>query len=342
MATVFYTLLKYIQLLVFPHPLTHDYYPYHIPILSWGDWQPWLSVIMHAGLVVLVIFNWKKKNMLAYGILFYGITLSIVSNIPFNVGTFMNERFIFIPSLGYCLILSWLIADKIPKWLSSTSKGLHPVSLAILGIFVAGFTFKTLTRLPDWKTQYDLNLAAAKYSPNSARANLFLGVAIYRGEFKTLTDNQEKLALIQELEYYVKKALEIVPNYTSALEFKSTILAERYLADRQIDPLLEGFYQLLLIRPNFDNIDSYLDWLTDRESSKIAEFAHRAGFELMAQQKRDYNSAIKYLNYGLKAEPYNAQLLYDMGQVYLMAGDQTKGSEFLNRAYQIDPSLRQG
>ncbi|MEM9023510.1 MAG: tetratricopeptide repeat protein, partial [Bacteroidota bacterium] len=31
-ATIFYTMGLYIKLLVFPHPLTHDYYPYHIPI----------------------------------------------------------------------------------------------------------------------------------------------------------------------------------------------------------------------------------------------------------------------------------------------------------------------
>jgi len=36
-ATVFYTLGLYLKLLFFPHPLTHDYYPFQIPIISWGD-----------------------------------------------------------------------------------------------------------------------------------------------------------------------------------------------------------------------------------------------------------------------------------------------------------------
>ena len=31
MATIFYTILWYFKLLIFPHPLTHDYYPYHVP-----------------------------------------------------------------------------------------------------------------------------------------------------------------------------------------------------------------------------------------------------------------------------------------------------------------------
>jgi hypothetical protein len=34
MGTVFYTLGKYIILLIAPHPLTHDYYPKHIEMQS--------------------------------------------------------------------------------------------------------------------------------------------------------------------------------------------------------------------------------------------------------------------------------------------------------------------
>ena len=43
MGIVFFTLGKYIQLLLFPYPLTHDYYPRQIPIQSWLDWKVILS-----------------------------------------------------------------------------------------------------------------------------------------------------------------------------------------------------------------------------------------------------------------------------------------------------------
>ena len=36
-ATVFFTWLLYFKLLIFPHPLTHDYYPKQIPILNFSD-----------------------------------------------------------------------------------------------------------------------------------------------------------------------------------------------------------------------------------------------------------------------------------------------------------------
>ncbi len=31
-----------------PNPLTHDYYPYHIPIVSWADLRAWWPVLAYA------------------------------------------------------------------------------------------------------------------------------------------------------------------------------------------------------------------------------------------------------------------------------------------------------
>ena len=37
MATIFFTLWIYIKLLIFPHPLTYDYYPHQIEIINWAN-----------------------------------------------------------------------------------------------------------------------------------------------------------------------------------------------------------------------------------------------------------------------------------------------------------------
>ena len=47
MATITYTLGKYLQLLVVPHPLTHDYYPRHVDLMSWGNWKVLLLSLIH-------------------------------------------------------------------------------------------------------------------------------------------------------------------------------------------------------------------------------------------------------------------------------------------------------
>jgi len=51
MSTIFYTLGKYVLLLVFPHPLTHDYYPYAIPKVNITNPYALASILLYAGMV---------------------------------------------------------------------------------------------------------------------------------------------------------------------------------------------------------------------------------------------------------------------------------------------------
>ncbi|MGB4958483.1 MAG: hypothetical protein WBO36_03350, partial [Saprospiraceae bacterium] len=51
LGTIMYTLGKYILLLIWPHPLTHDYYPYAIPKSSLFSMIPMISSIFYVGLV---------------------------------------------------------------------------------------------------------------------------------------------------------------------------------------------------------------------------------------------------------------------------------------------------
>jgi len=106
MATIVFTLGKYIQLLLFPHPLTHDYYPRHVDLMTWGSWQVILSTILYLGIGILGVIGLLKKRLWSYGLLYYLITLSVVSNVAFPVGTNMSERFLFMPSVGFCLLLA--------------------------------------------------------------------------------------------------------------------------------------------------------------------------------------------------------------------------------------------
>ena len=113
--SIMFTLGKYIQLMIWPHPLSHDYYPYAIPKASIFTLLPFLSLVLYG---VLIYFGFKgltKKSVYSYSILYYLITLTIVSNIVINLGTFMNERFIFMASAGFCIAVAYFISEHLPK-----------------------------------------------------------------------------------------------------------------------------------------------------------------------------------------------------------------------------------
>jgi len=92
-ATIFYTWGIYFKLLVFPHPLTFDYYPKQIPIINFSDARAVISLLFYSFLVIVAFFGLKKKRLIAFGIWLFAASFSVVSNLFFNVGAFMNERF---------------------------------------------------------------------------------------------------------------------------------------------------------------------------------------------------------------------------------------------------------
>ncbi len=241
LATVFYTLLLYLKLHVFPHPLTHDYYPFQIPKMSWSDWQSLLSLALHLGLVAVILRGWKKRTVWAYTASFYIITLSIVSNLVVSVGTFMNERFVYHASLGFCIAAAYLLMDVLNK---SKNNNKNVLGFCIATLLVVGFSIKTLIRVPDWYSGATLNAAAIKYSPNSARSNCFYAISIWEDKFLKLpptATNEQKKVLLDEMKPYFDRSLQILPKYSAALKMWAGMAGEYHKLDNNLDNLLAAF-----------------------------------------------------------------------------------------------------
>lgn len=315
LATIFYTLGMYVKLLFVPHPLTHDYYPYQIPIMNWGNMGSLLSLLLYLGMGAFAVWGIFKKNTVAYGILLFLIPLSIVSNIFISVGTFMNERFLFFSSIGFCIIMAYWICRKLPG----------PVlNLGLLALLVLGYTAKTFTRVPVWKNAYALNSSGVKESPNSARANLYMSTALFRKFYKKETDPTQKQAYLSDIKYHVNQALTIHPNYGTAITMKVIVGYEDYKKTRNMNDLLSVFESIIKNnRTTHNTIDTYLNYFNSKGigSREIAEFAHRVGFEYLVKQRGDYQAGLKYINIGLQASSSDSQLRTDLALTQQMMGN---------------------
>jgi len=337
MATILYTMGQYIRLMVFPHPLTHDYYPYHIPIMNFGKPGTLISLAIYIALAFFFFALWKKKSIYAWAIGFYIITLSIVSNIFFPVGTFMNERFIFISSLAFSVVCGWVL---VRHGYNAEKKGIRMAAYIFTCFLAAAYIFKTYDRVPAWKDSLSLNGQAAMVSVNSARNNCFMATALYEESRKT-TDPAVKKELLDEAEYYAKKSLEIYPTYSSANQIMSGLVAERYLRDNDLNRLFQDFYTILNASPHTEYVPQFLEYLNDRApKDAMLDFYYKAGYELLNKAKGDFATSVTILKLGEKLDPNNALILFGLGKSFTDGGDQVKGSQYLERAYQLNPSLR--
>jgi hypothetical protein len=337
-ATIFLTLGWYVKLLFAPYPLTHDYYPYQVPKVNWADWRALLSLAFYLGMGVWSILNLKKRKIAAYAFVFWVATLSIVSNLFISIGTFMNERFIYMPSVAFCLLAGWFLARQLPAWLKEGADRPYILGGALALIITGAFGWITVKRVPDWKDALSLNTSALRNSPNSARSHTFYAIALYENVFLKSKDQAEKVRLLDTMEYHLNEAIKIYPNYGSAWVMIPAMAGARFDMDRQMDKLFNTFDATLDKIPNNANFRSYLDqymkYLATRggNPNKIAAFCYRNGYERFYLKMKDYPSAIQILEYALLLQTEDERVLKALTEVYQAAGNQAKAAEMKARA----------
>jgi hypothetical protein len=338
LATSFLTLGWYIKLLFWPFPLTHDYYPYHVPKVGWDDWRALGSLVLYLGMGIWAVLQLKQRRIPAYAILFWLLTLSIVSNIFVSVGTFMNERFAFMPSVAFCLLAGWFLAIQLPKWLKEKPNQPYLLGVGVLLLVAGAFSWITLNRVPDWKEALTLNRSAVRNSPNSARSHCFYVTALYDNVYLKAKDPVEKARWVDTMAYHINRSLEINPDYGSALVMKGAIAAARFEQDRQMDKLFHEFEIVLERIPNNANFrpffDKYMQYLATSggNPNKIHSFCYRMGYEYFYKEKKDTANAIAVLEHALGTKWEDERVLNALSEIYAATGNTVKATEMKTRA----------
>ncbi len=323
-ATIFFTLGQYIKLLFFPHPLTHDYYPYHVGTMNFGDWRVILSFLMYVGLGIYALMGIMKKDIVAFGIAFYIITLSIVSNIVFPVGTNMAERFMFMPSVGFCLVLG-VLAYRFGKYLSGEKKldtANFMMPFGIIGIAVLLFSYKTIDRNDAWKDNYTLFSTDVEVSKNSAKLRNSMGGSTIEAATKLAETNPERNILLNEAVVHLNEAIRIHPTYKNAYLLLGN--AHQYL--KKFDEAIQFYNQALKLDSEYSDAFNNLT------------LAYRNGGKHHGEVTRNIQKSIQYLEIAHQRDPSDTETLRLMGIAYGMSGNGGKAVEYLEKALKLQPN----
>ncbi|HSF90403.1 MAG TPA: hypothetical protein VLA46_13360, partial [Saprospiraceae bacterium] len=213
-------------------------------------------------------------------------------------------------------------------------------AVALIVLIAGAYTFKTYTRIPAWKNALSLNGSAAIVSPNSARSNCFMATALYELGRDT-SDVEEKRRIFEEAEFYADRSLKIYPEYLSANQIKSGLVAERYLVHKNLPQLLSEFTTILMARPQVEYVQQFMEYLNGREDhQRLVDFYYKTGYELFSKQRGLHPMAITYLKLGEQIAPNDPRILFGLGKAFYNGGDQVQGTNYLERAYAINPALR--
>ena len=143
-ATAILVLGYYVKLLILPYPLICDYSFNAIPYTGFNNIGVWLSLIVYVSIAVLGVVRLirKREDALAFGILFFLVTISVFTNILFLLASEMAERFLFFPSVGYCLVAAFVIEQFLVKRGTSDTREIwaSPKAIAVLAALSLIFT----------------------------------------------------------------------------------------------------------------------------------------------------------------------------------------------------------
>lgn len=344
-ATAFYILLKYLQLLVFPHPLTCDYNFSQIKIQRFDSVLPVLSLLLHLALTVYAVIKIRKRSIVAFSILFYFVTLSPVSNILFIGGSSMAERFMYIPSFGFCLVVTFGMF----KFLKTDNKITGIKKLIIHNALLAGVVFiitglylsKTISRSKYWKDNFTIYSVDVKTSPNSVTANKIFGSSLV-AEAQKINNFQQRIDTFRLAVPYLKRAIEIYPYYTEVYR----IIGFAYFSSFNYDSAFYFFREGLKFKPddmemNFNASLAKIQLQKFDEAIPILKHLtsvfpnHEEGFYNLAlcyTNKGDYDAALPYYQKVNQLNPNRGDAYFYEGKIYEVKGDATKSAAFYKRA----------
>ena len=314
--TNFYTLLMYLKLLIFPHPLIHDYYPRQIPIFSMTSIWALLSLALHVAMAAWAILRINKNKVLAYGILFYLFAMSITSNFVFPIGTNMSERFLFFPSIGFCIVAGFLINKLIKKN--------KIIGWGLLLLFVSLLSIKTIERNPAWKDNFTLFQTDVKRAPNSAKLrNAAAGSLVTR--YGDMKEGEEKSRIMQEAIDHAEAALQVHPWYKNAHLLKGN----GHLYRNEFDQGIQSFNNALKLDPNYKIAKSNL------------QIAMRSAGRYYGETEGNLEKSLKFLKQSYEMNPKDPEVVRLLGVAYGMKGTHTKAIQYFNELVELRPENAQ-
>ena len=268
------------------------------------------------------------------------------SNIFFPVGFVIAERVLYIPSMGFCLLVSMGLNRILQHFKSG-----RPLLVGLFYMLVVSHSLRTISRNMDWIDEKSLFLSGLKVNKNNAKLYNNLGHA-----FETEKKYEEALVLFKEAanvqpddigaHINIGRTYNLLHNYHEAENaYKS--------AKRLLPRASNGGKKIVRIAPNTLNLFLNLGNLVARNSSRLeeADSLYRQAIAMRSDYIQAYinrgdvllrmnrtKEALNIYHEALKIDSKNADIHYNLAVVALEQQRPQEGLQYLNRALELEPN----
>lgn len=301
---------RYLKLIFMPYPMSYYYgYPY-LDKVDMTNFGSIVSLVLHLALLGLAVFYIRRKPILSYGILFYLIAIAPYTGLILPVPGIMGDRFLFIPSLGFAILVVYLLSLLFKNIFSNDGVDLKtlsaPMKYSLLALLLV-YSGLTIARNNDWENPVHLFAKDIKVVPNSAQAQYLMGVHLFRAA-AAQTDLKQRMELSEQAIEHYKLTTVLYPPFMNPwydVGNTYTLLGEQYfdLGDRRKSA---QYYDSAMVY--FEN--------TVRIDTTFTKPYFTMG--RLAQSKGDYAKATEYYARYLKTFPDQLDASSNLSYSYFM------------------------
>ena len=329
------TISSYISMILLPIKLNAERL-IEIPLSLFNS-----SLILSISILILILSIFFKYYLPpkkeGFAITWFFVTLLPVINIKFMSGRPLAEQRLYIPSLGFCLLVALILIRNLPEIFKKQSLFLFVtrtfLTIAILSCYLA----LTMERDKIWHSNFTLWKDTVAKSPETFRSHFNLGSALSdRGEYEK--------AIIE-----FKKSIELNPkdheSYTSlgATYYRQ---GEMEKAKEMFLKAIDIFYNSYRAHNNLGNVynvegNHELALKEYQEAIKIKPDFAEAYYNMGNAYKDsgDIQKAISAFQKALEFEPDFAKSYYNLGNCFLITEEIEKAQKQFETAIRFDPSF---
>ncbi|KAM6436763.1 protein O-mannosyl-transferase TMTC1 isoform 2-T2 [Liasis olivaceus] len=363
--TYSYLLVFNAWLLLAPITLCYDWQVGSIPLVeSIWDLRNFATLILAFVMLLLclhcfVAFKKLEHREVLVGLLFLIFPFIPASNLFFRVGFVVAERILYMPSMGYCILLVHGL-NKLCMWLNKW--GVTAMSFSALLLLL--FSWKTVKQNEIWLSRESLFRSGVQTLPHNAKVHYN-----YANFLKDQGRDREAI-------YHYKTALQLYPRHASALNNLGTLTKdlaqakEYYSKALQLNPqhnralfnlgnLLktQGKKEeaILLLRnsiqygPDFaDAYSSLASLLAEQDQLKEAEEVYQAGIENCPESSDLHNNygvflvdtgspetAVSHYQKAIELSPSHHVAMVNLGRLYRSLGQNKDAEIWYKRALKV-------
>ena len=187
--TTLETVASYAWMTIVPYPA--NAYRVIVPVSVPPDLHWWVAMVGLGAAIGWTAWALWRVPVVGFGALWFWITLvpSVGVNLLPLPTVLMAERFLYLPTVGYCLILGWLASRLLGPVLGREAR-LRLAPALGLALLLLAYFFLTLWRNEDWRDEDRLYSRMVESSPAAAVPHLNLAfVQLSRGEVTSANEH---------------------------------------------------------------------------------------------------------------------------------------------------------